>query len=182
MKILSQILSLAFILFSCKADYNERATLSALDSAMNDLLKYNLLAYYEASDEIKIIDQVSPGSDTIRLDEFGIRLLKSNDSDEDFEVKKGNFLIVEDCDQLICKLKIYNGQKTYVGVGFLPLKATVRLTNPYLDRQILNFYSTQKKLKDRYMKMTQDKYNLTDRQLDSLLYTNLDKIKSEIKQ
>ena len=82
----------------------------------------------------------------------------------------------------MCKLSIHNARGDSIGQGYLPLKATARLINPQMDFEKRSFYNRQDQLIRKYNKMIQRKYNLTDRQFDSLLYTNVDKIRLEVEK
>ena len=77
---------------------------------------------------------VFPGQDTIFLQTRDATLLESPiNADKEFKVKGGNFLVIRECDEFICKLIIHNANADSIGQGFLPLKATVRLKDPGIE-------------------------------------------------
>lgn len=172
-----------FVVLSCTTQDDPASIGLLADSASYDLLKYNFLAYHQTHDEVTVVDQIYPDLDTIRLDNKSIRLFKTyGPPDEEFEVVGAHFLLVKECDSIMCKLSIHNARGDSIGQGYLPLKATARLINPQMDFEKRSFYNRQDQLIRKYNKMIQRKYNLTDRQFDSLLYTNVDKIRLEVEK
>jgi hypothetical protein len=152
-----------------------------LDSLETDLIRCYFLAYYQTRDGYGydlVDDKVAPGSDSVNLRERLNQVIVLGASRESMtpEVEvSGDFLVVDYCDSTMCKLSVIDRGEV-VREGWLPRKVTAQLINPSLEFRMSTFYRLQEDLIERYSKDFQDKYNLPEELVDSLVQVTADKL------
>lgn len=150
-----------------------------MDSLSYDLLKYNFLAFHETKDSNPVVDIVFPG-DSILVTGRNLYLFYFREMErENITAEIGSLLIVKECDSVVCELAIHKGNSRIVN-GFLPYKATARLTNPHMEDQMKRFYIEQGKLIEKYSRLIRRRYSLSKDDFDSLLQNEIDKVRREV--
>lgn len=150
----------------------------SMDSLSYDLLKYNFLAFHEVKDSNPVIDIVFPG-DSVLVMERNLVMFDSREMErENITAEIGSLLIVKECDSVVCELTIHKGDARITD-GFLPYKATARLTNPHMEDQMKRFYIEHGKLIEKYSKLIRRRYNLSKNDFDSLLQNEIDKVREK---
>ncbi len=162
----------AFIVFSFLLGCNSnKATQRELqmDSVVNEIKDYTLLAYHEVQEEYPPIEEVYPKLDTIFLTRAA-EVSVDTSFNEFHKIDSGNILVVDECIDLICRLSAYKTDGSYVTYGYLPQMATARLKNPDMDMERLTMYNTHRNLLKRYHWQIMNKYHLTVDEFDSIYY------------
>ena len=140
-----------------------------VDSIVNEIKDYTLLAYQEALEEYYIEEEVFPKLDTILLMREA-EISVDTSFNEFHKIDTGNILIVDECMDLLCRLSAYKADGSFITFGYLPQMAAARLINPDMDIQRLSFYNGHRNLLQGYHWQIINKYHLTAVEFDSIYY------------
>lgn len=160
----------------------ESSKLTELDSATSEAVEYYAIAYQETADEEIVVDQIIPGVDTIIVVN---RLELSKDygpPEVPFWVYPGSMLRVQKCDSIICEVRVYDAKGEDLGTAYLPRIETSRLLNVNIDLQKIRFYDALTRRVYMNGERLKKKYNLSDREFDSLFYGRIEKMRSKLPQ
>jgi hypothetical protein len=181
MKLLIVVVMVACALLSCGCTSKDKAETTSQrisDSIIYDLLAANFLAYHNTRNEVVVVDQVYPGYDTIYVEDMNIHLMETYDPTKFFDPVIGHFVVLKTCEEYICTWGIYDRSGRFLKDGYMTRRATLALLNPDLKEQKAHFYDVQEVAIERFRKNIRLKYDLSERALDSLLYSELERMRN----